>query len=366
MKELSIEQKAKAYDNLIERLKDFQFEYRFSPFSDVIEEKFPELAESEDKKMIQYFKDLAPFDNAEELYEKYGFSHKDAIAWIEKKGEQDYTTKSESIFMVGDWICHKVYKKPLRIVEDLGGGDFRTSPNSIVSAKEIEEGVFKHWYITDAKPGDVLYSLDSYVPFIYKGRKTYEQASTYCGININGKFYVEGTKDCIICCEHYRPASSEQRSLLFSKMREAGYEWDAEKKELKQIEQKPILDVEIPFGAKDSELVEETISIPDGCYAIIEDNKVILRKGEKKSSWSEEDEMMIKFALTYFRKAGATEDSDIIKWLKSLRPQSHWKPSDKQIEAVRIAAEIGTANDSWAMRVLEELYTELKKKLREE
>ena len=55
---------------------------------DVAEKYFPELAESEDEKMIQYFKDLAPFDKAEELYEKYGFSHKDAIAWLEKKCEQ--------------------------------------------------------------------------------------------------------------------------------------------------------------------------------------------------------------------------------------------------------------------------------------
>lgn len=38
--------------------------------------------------MIQYFKDLAPFDKSDELYEKYGFSHKDAIAWLEKQGEQ--------------------------------------------------------------------------------------------------------------------------------------------------------------------------------------------------------------------------------------------------------------------------------------
>lgn len=108
-----------------------------------------------------------------------------------------------------------------------------------------------------------------------------------------------------------------------------------------QGEQKPILDVEIPFGT-DSELVEETITIPDGCYAIIEDNKVILRKGEKKSSWSEEDEMMIKFTLTYFRKAGATEDSDIIKWLKSLRPQN-WTKEDKE-RYISCLQRLGTGN----------------------
>ena len=34
------------------------------------------------------------------------------------------------------------------------------------------------------------------------------------------------------------PATKEQRDTLFAKMKEAGYIWDAEKKELKKIEQK--------------------------------------------------------------------------------------------------------------------------------
>lgn len=39
----------------------------------------------------------------------------------------------------------------------------------------------------------------------------------------------------------------------------------------------------------------------------------------------------------------------------------HWKPSEEQMEAVRVAAEIGSANDSWAMRILKGLYDDLKK-----
>jgi len=35
------------------------------------------------------------------------------------------------------------------------------------------------------------------------------------------------------------PATKEQRDLLFQKMKEAGYEWNEEKKELKMIEQNP-------------------------------------------------------------------------------------------------------------------------------
>ena len=60
----------------------------FSNICTYIDENCPELKESEDELMIQYFKNLSPFDNADELYEKYGFSHKDAIAWLEKQCEQ--------------------------------------------------------------------------------------------------------------------------------------------------------------------------------------------------------------------------------------------------------------------------------------
>ena len=89
---------------------------------------------------------------------------------------------------------------------------------------------------------------------------------------------------------------------------------------------------------------------------------------QKPAKWSEEDEqylLVCKNALAKYKKTDKWDAHIIFHWLenklKSLRPQNTWKPSDKQIEAVRIAAEIGTANDSWAMHVLEELYTELKK-----
>ena len=36
-----------------------------------------------------------------------------------------------------------------------------------------------------------------------------------------------------------KPATKEQRDLLFQKMEESGYQWDAEKYELKKIVQKP-------------------------------------------------------------------------------------------------------------------------------
>ena len=89
MKELTIEEKAKRFDEAIKKAKSkIKNDKDHVLYEDDVVEIFPELKESEGEKMIQYFKDLAPFDKADELYEKYGFSHKDAIAWLEKQGEQ--------------------------------------------------------------------------------------------------------------------------------------------------------------------------------------------------------------------------------------------------------------------------------------
>lgn len=46
-------------------------------------------------------------------------------------------------------------------------------------------------------------------------------------------------------------------------------------------EQKPVIDIDIPFGANDSELQEVTYYIPKGFHAEIDDDKVVIKKGEK-------------------------------------------------------------------------------------
>ena len=49
----------------------------------------------------------------------------------------------------------------------------------------------------------------------------------------------------------FHPATKEQCDLLFSKMKEASFEWDAEKKELKKVEHKSAEKVELKFGVGD-------------------------------------------------------------------------------------------------------------------
>lgn len=94
--------------------------------------------------------------------------------------------------------------------------------------------------IKDAKEGDVLAvepieGHPSSFIVIYK-KQNEEDFDSYCFVGFDGKFY-EGENGH--STEDIHPATKEQRDTLMKAMADAGYEWDAEKKELKKIEQKP-------------------------------------------------------------------------------------------------------------------------------
>jgi hypothetical protein len=88
--------------------------------------------------------------------------------------------------------------------------------------------------IQDAKDGDVLVSSNN-KPFIYNGNRSTFLIGSYCGISVEDKFKVSTEKCHWTENVNIYPATKEQRDLLFEKMHEAGYKWDAEKKELKLL-----------------------------------------------------------------------------------------------------------------------------------
>lgn len=106
MDKLTIEQKAKAYDEALERAKGVIEQNPLMEYlKKGIEYIFPELKESEDerirKELIEYLRTLPNH-----------FSHNgslitDWIAWLEKKGVQKPTDKVEPKFKVGDKIRKK-------------------------------------------------------------------------------------------------------------------------------------------------------------------------------------------------------------------------------------------------------------------
>ena len=58
---------------------------------------------------------------------------------------------------------------------------------------------------------------------------------------------------------------------------------------------------------------------------------------EQKPAWSEEDEINLEKAIWYVENPApmVVKDSMLVEWLKSLRPQNTWKPSEEQMDALR-------------------------------
>jgi len=343
MKELSIEEKAKAYDGLIERLKDLKFSCRFSPLSDTIDEIFPELKEGEDERirkgLLHHLRELQEWKVGNMSPIKLPETYNVWIAWLEKQGEQKPTDKVEPKFKIGDWISHNTANFVFKVTS-IGscGYSVVNKDNYSKSISFDNEEKYHLWTIQDAKDGDVLVNQNGEMPFIFKECKD-NHIYCYCGYTNHKDIFFDRFVDSEgeelhwsnLYHEQVYPSTKEQRNLLFTKMHEAGYEWDAGKKELKKIEN----EIEIPFGAKDSELQEVIYNIPKGFHAEIKGDSVLIKKGKQKTVWSEEDDTFFKAIIRDIENIKyISEDAkkDRINWLKSLKDRVQPQPQQKLSE----------------------------------
>lgn len=219
---------------------------------------FPELKESKDerirKEIISFLKDFE-----KDHYRSINFNS--WIAWLEKQGEKDYCIgctndkgcvtcengnlkeiKIEQKFKVGDWvilngIIAKILDKQKYgfVGLDIDGKDFFCNYGHTDS--------LRLWTIKDAGDGDVLVNWNN-TTFIFKAIED-ETVKFHIAYNENwGTIKTPSTKLSHLGLPEpqfeFHPATKEQRDLLFEKMKEAGYEWDSEKKELKKIESKKL------------------------------------------------------------------------------------------------------------------------------
>jgi len=163
---------------------------------------------------------------------------------------------------------------------------------------------------------------------------------------------------------------------LFQKMKEAGYEWDAEKKELKKIEQKSAEwseEDEIKVKSIIAFLKSPSLCSMDGNKDIIDENIKYLKSlkdriiSQPKQEWSEEDENYRDALISLINEIKnqplkRLEDWDgYLSWLKSLRPQKQWKPSDEQMEALADALSFAKSCGEEGAFDLRTLYEQLNK-----
>lgn len=229
------------YKKSLERASKLKVQNPFDTVGQMVEHIFPELKESEDEKIkreiIAYINELADLKN-EKIPTNW-------LAWLEKKrqkfeeSEVSVTeSKPQPRFKEGNWITDgRLICKVLGVTGKsyelhLHNDDYCHFETDIQSVDKC----YRLWTIQDAKDGDVLVGKDDR-PFIFTGEFDVQDdnPTAYCGINSNDKF-ITGKGSHWTFKDGIKPATKEQRKLLFSKMRETGYEWDAGKKELKKIE----------------------------------------------------------------------------------------------------------------------------------
>ena len=273
------EQKAKAYDEALKQIKECTPDE--NGFVTIYpNEIFPELAESEDEKIRKAIIDIVKKDE-----ERIGVNaHLKKLQWLERQGEQKPVDKAEPKFKVGEYIKHNKANIICKVIS-VNSGSYHVE--NIETSGRIElfnaEQNFHLWTIQDAKDGNVL-AEDSCIFIVQKLSDNNTIANTYCALHNDGDF--EDGSILYFDTDSTKPATKEQRELLFQKMKEAGYEWDAEKKELKKIKQKP-------------------------------------------SEWSEEDSKRLQRITDFlwYNRKGDTDtiyqQEQDIEWLKSLRPQKH-------------------------------------------
>ena len=251
--------------------------------------------------------------------------------WLEKQGGQKSVDKVEPKFHEGEWVIGRATENEPRQIAEITEEGYKTTYGGWIGFS-FEEDI-RLWTIQDAKDGDVLTDGDMFVIFKSNNHDPMTQHGcmfVYCSMMKNNsgwhEFWYESGG---LNPTYYLPATKEQRDLLFQKMREAGYEWDAEKKELKKIED----EIGIPFGARGSELQESICYIPKGFYAKIDDDKVVIKKGENPA-WSEEDERIYRGIHNLIYSTPYCDSrKELSDWLKSLKDRvqlkKEWSEEDK-------------------------------------
>lgn len=174
--------------------------------------------------------------------------------WLEKQGKQKPADMVEPKLHEGDWIISNNKKSTYQVIEVKRGiyviRDNVDNHEYHIGIEECEKSG-RLWSINDAKDGDVLCYHVSATAFSLIGifkrvapktdymGGTYRNYAQYGGFGSIENYTLQvalGNNELHHCGSIAYPATKEQRDMLFSKIKEAGYEWNAEKKELKKME----------------------------------------------------------------------------------------------------------------------------------
>lgn len=247
------------------------------------------------------------------------------------------TDKVGPKFKVGDWIVNNI-SKDVFLIKNINNGYYTLEDikgNIISPCLPPCESESHLWTIQDAKDGDILAAQECYVIFKEIDGLNIKCHCTYHYMGFNPSFHINTLQNKTA----FHPATKEQCVLLFQKMKEEGYRWNAETKELKKIEQKSAWSEE---DEKKRNLLIDILNVnhPNGYFkvnpigttdmeAMSKDELVDWLKSlrpKSKQGWSKEDEKMLHTIIVDFKGFKHNNTSTLeshfnecIDWLKSLK-----------------------------------------------
>ena len=374
MKELSIKEKAKRYDEAIKKAKGVIEQNPLMEYlKKGIEYIFPELKESEDERIRKEILDYI-INGSESCYDvqQYGRERFEKwIAWLEKQKGCEYIKK--------DWLEHikqSWYKEGFIDGKYSGETSKEWTINDDATLKELidflENGTTK-----------LQHDLTRYANWLKIQFTPTEKHSEQKPIYSEEQHEKESLSDI------------ENRIINFAmqfhdnRMKPEA-EWEDEVKMLRD-------NIKIdPWSEEDEEIVEalnDYVKNLDILFSEIKigDKDILSKEFRKKiqhwlkslkdrvqpqpkQEWSEEDEnnlnsciSKLEIDMQHWEGHGKTMvdgDRKLISWLKSIRPQSQWKPSDEQMKALDSTLQYSQVSHN-SYEHLNSLFNDLKKLMKE-
>jgi len=342
-KYITIKQKAKAYDELIKKAQDVLHTSEFINITDL----FPELEMDKDE-MIKNFicNELACLRATDEKGSDRYNELTEAISWIEKQGKKE--SQGKSTLEVWKDMRFEFYEK--------ADGDDITRMFSLI---EIDEIIKKIAETQSEYTADPCHTCDHQVlscnDFPCEKKQSVQKYNTNSLTNnVWSEEDEKMIRGLIVICDEwttrhsYLPKENNDiekiKSWLKSLRPQPKQEWSEEDKE--------ILSMLIEFVESKEESMEVKVEVITWLKSLKN-----LVQYQPKQKWDEEDERIFSEIILRCEKYGCQEQID---WLKSLRLQTNWKPSDEQITWLYRA--VDNANkDSRMKQVLNELLSDLKK-----
>ncbi len=270
-------------------------------------------------------------DANEQRFKDYNTTLKDCLAWLEKQGERS-----------GTFTWHNMNEKPDEMKE-------------ILCEWESDDAVWHDVAFYDDKTNKFRNNkmpIDNVIKWVYVDELLENQGEQSKTLQT----------DDVKIENHSAP------------LRTGAIGFDGNPMESKPCEQKPA------WSEEDEEHVNSLLKRLEGLcrkefattrFAINEDEDWLKSLKDRvqpqpKQEWNEEDESYLNTTIAYLKDAKEFKKTaeNCINWLKSLRPQNTWKPSEEQMEALLSEVE-GWTKGCPKQKGLESLYNDLKK-LKEE